>query len=57
MSCEGGRGDRNQGLKEMGLLITKTVHTLQLCILMENVVTMRKVRRGIETALERIKFI
>lgn len=57
MSCEGDRGDRNQGLKEMGLLITKTVHTLQLCILMENVVTMRKVRRGIKTALEKIKFI
>lgn len=45
------------GLKEMGTLITKTAYTLQLCISVENLVTMRKVKRRIKTALERIKCI
>lgn len=40
--------------EEMGILLTKTVHTLKLCISIETLVTPREVK-GIKTTLEKEK--
>lgn len=45
------------GLEETEILVRKSAHKLELCILLESPVTVREARRAIKTALEKKRLL